>query len=95
MTHNEIRQFLDCLTYENCYIEFKGNKYCCLGVTHDKESRQCRIGIYRYNEYDGAYLGDEWYYVGSSTEDCMKTFVELKYWDGKSFYEAAAEMKWI
>ena len=95
MTHDETRQFLDCLTYENCHIEFKGNTYWCLGVTHDQAKNECRIGIYRYNDYDGAYLGNEWHFTGHSTDECMNAFLELKYWDGKSFYEAASEMKWI
>lgn len=95
MTHEETKNFLDCMTYEDCQVKFKDCTYWCLGVTHDPESQESNIGIYRYNRYDGALLGDEWYFTGRSTDECMKAFLELKYWDGKSFYDAAPEMEWI
>lgn len=34
-------------------------------------------------------------YSSNSKEDCMKHFLEDKYWDGKSFYEVAPDMEWI
>ena len=34
-------------------------------------------------------------YASDSRDDCMKHFVEDKYWDGKSFWEVAPDMEWI
>ena len=96
MKHDETRNFLDCVASGEARVKYHGIAYFCNGVTVD-HSGMCRIEVFP----DDTSLAEQdwrsrwWHYEGKSTEDCMEAFLNVKYWDGKTFYEAVPEMEWI
>ena len=96
MKHDETRNFLDCVASGEARVKYHGIAYFCNGVTVD-QSGMCRIEVFP----DDIGLGEQdwrsrwWHYEGKSTEECMEAFLNVKYWDGKTFYEAVPEMEWI
>lgn len=94
MTAEEIKKFIDCMTYEDNTVILDGQYYWCLGVTHSTKDEKCDIGVWRYDPDTLEFLDCLLDFTGNSTDECMKHFVEDRYWHGKSFYEVAPDMKW-
>ena len=95
MTTEETNRFIDCMTYEDGTVMLKGRLFWCLGVTYDENQKLYRIQIYEDDPQTKEYIGEIFKYESHSCDDCMKHFLEDKYWDGLSFYEVAHEIEWI
>lgn len=95
MTQKEIADFIDSMTWEDCTIMLNGHLFWCLGVTYSKEDGIYSIGVYEADPETYESVRDLLSYDSTSRDDCMKHFLEDKYWDGKSFYEVAPNMEWI
>lgn len=97
MTHDETRNFIDSVAYGEARVRYHGTAYFCNGVAFDTSSGICRIEIFPDEPIDDDqdWRSRRWHYQGKSREECMKAFLDVKYWDGKSLYDAAQEMEWI
>ncbi len=95
MTQEETRNFVDCMTFENCNVQWRGRVYWCIGVSHDFNRGECSIEVWEADPKTYDYTKNLLKFTGRSTEECMGHFLEDRYWDGKSFYEVAPEMEWI
>ena len=79
----------------NYDIKYHGKTYFCDGVATNFETGECRVLIFQEKPVPEDDNWHDWSYHGKSRDDCMQAFLEVKYWDGKSFYEAAPEMTWM
>lgn len=95
MKTEEINRFIDCMTYEDNTVKLFGKVYWCLGLTYDPETKIYSISVFEADPVTHEGIRDMLFYKSKSRDDCMKHFLEDKYWDGKSFYEIANNMEWI
>ena len=95
MTQSEIQHFLDCMTYEDCTVLLHGRLFWCLGLTWSSEQKECSLLVYEEDPNTNEFIQELFRYNSTSRDDCMKHFVEDKFWDGKSFYEVAVDMEWV
>ena len=93
MTSQETTNFIDCVSFEDCTVSLYGHIYWCLGLTWNG-AVYC-IQVYEDNPVTHEFVRELITYKSPSKDDCMKHFIEDKYWDGKSFYEVATDMEWI
>ena len=95
MTTEEANNFIYCVTYEDCTIQLYGHIYWCNGLSRYPDGKY-HILVYELDKNDiYKWVRDILDYGSNSRDDCMKHFVEDKYWDGKSFWEVAQAMEWI
>lgn len=95
MTSPEIRDFVDCVTHEDCTVRLHGKIYWCLGLSRYPKDNKLRIQVYEGDPVTYECIRDMLSYASDFKDDCMKHFLEDKYWDGKSFYEVAPDMEWV
>lgn len=94
MTTEEANRFLDSMTWEDNTVRLYGEVFWCLGLAQYPDGK---IHIQVFEAKPITYEGgrDLLSYASDSRDDCMKHFIEDKYWDGKSFWEVAPDMEWI
>ena len=95
MRNDEITRFIDCMTYEDCTVRWNGKTFWCLGMTHDKDAKTCGIGVWECNPKTFEFTDCLLDVSGTSVDECMKHFLEDRYWNGKTFYDIANELEWI
>ena len=95
MTTEEMTDFIDSMTWEDCTVRLYNKLYWCLGVARYPKDGKLRIQVFEADPITYEGVRDLLSYASDSTDDCMKHFLEDKYWDGKSFYEVAADMEWV
>ncbi|MGN0885637.1 MAG: hypothetical protein ACI4RT_01440 [Candidatus Spyradenecus sp.] len=95
MTAEETRALIDCLTHEDCTIRLWGAVYWCLGLTHDERTGLWAMGVYECEGDTPVFKRQLFSYSAPCKEACMRHFLEDRYWEGRSFYEVAAEMSWV
>lgn len=94
MTNTEAIDFIDCVFRGECYTRLHGHVYMCDGPSRHPDGRQ-HLCVMEIDPDSCKGLRDMLLYASDSRDDCMKHFVEDKYWDGKSFWEVAPDMEWI
>lgn len=95
MTTEEIARFVDGMTYEDYRVRLYGKTYQCLGLTFYPTRGKTAIQVGEVIPDDYGWSRVLLDYESDSRDECMKHFLEDKYWDGKSFYEVAPDMEWI
>ncbi|MCR5183922.1 MAG: hypothetical protein K6B46_04385 [Opitutales bacterium] len=95
MTQEQINVFVDCMTYEDHSVRYRGNVCWCLGLTWWEEKKVYSIEVYEYDREGKEFIRTLLVHKSPSRDECMKHFLEDKYWDGKSFYEVAPELEWV
>ena len=95
MNTEEIDRFVDSMTWEDSTIMLYGRLFWCIGLCYCPKKKQYHLMVYEDDPDTNKWVRDVFYYESASRDDCMKHFLEDKYWDGKSFYEIARDMEWI
>lgn len=95
MTSEEIAAFIDSITWEDCTVMLYGKLYWCLGLARYPIDNKIHIQVYEDDPVTYELIRDMLDYASDSRDDCMKHFLEDKYWDGKSFSEVAPDMEWV
>ena len=95
MTTEETNRFVDSMTWEDSTIRLNGRVYWCLGIARYPTDEKLHIQVYEAAPVTYEATRTLLDYASDSRDDCMKHFLEDKYWDGKSFYEVAHDMEWI
>lgn len=95
MTTEEISNFIDSVSWEDCTIKLYDKIYWCLGPARSPKDNKIHISVFEENPITHEGVRDLLSYCSDSKDDCMKHFLEDRYWDGKSFYEVAPDMIWI
>ena len=95
MTAEETQAFVDCVAHNDVPIRFAGKLYWCLGPTDLEGEAGFRVRVYEADSETYEATRCLLNYVGPSVEACMRHFLEDRYWEGRSFYEVAAEMSWV
>ena len=94
MTTEEASRFIDSMTWEDSTVRLYGRVYWCLGLARHPDGK-IHIQVFEANPATYEAGRDLLSYYSDSRDDCMKHFIEDKYWDGKSFWEVAPDMEWI
>lgn len=94
MTTEEINRFVDSMTWEDSTVRLYGKIYWCLGLARNPDGK-VYIQVFEADPETYEAVRDLLSYGSDSRDDCMKHFIEDKYWDGKSFWEVAPDMEWI
>ncbi len=95
MTAEEINLFVDSMTYEDNTVRLYGKIYWCVGLSWNEDKKKHYIIVMEADPITYDSVRNLLTYESPSRNDCMKHFLEDKYWDGKSFYEVAKDMEWI
>jgi len=95
MTTQETTEFVDCVTWEDCTVRYHGKICWCLGLARYPKDNLIYAQVYEEDENSHEFIRELLSYASDSKDDCMKHFLEDKYWDGKSFYEVAPDMEWV
>ena len=95
MTTEQVNRFIDSMTWEDSTVMLYGRLYWCLGLCYDIERSKYSMMVYEDDPSTKRWVRDLFSYESNSRDDCMKHFLEDKYWDGKAFYEVAPDMEWI
>ena len=95
MTNQEISDFINSMTFEDCTVLLYGRLYWCLGLCSDIKNNRHTMMVYEEDSVNDKWIRTLFDYASTSRDDCMKHFLYDKYWDGKSFYEVAHDMEWI
>ena len=95
MTVEETNRFVDSMTWEDSTVMLHGRLFWCLGLCYDAKDGQYSLMVYEDDPKTNEFVKELFRYASDSRDDCMKHFLEDKYWDGKSFYEVAHDMEWI
>ncbi len=95
MTQEEAKEFIDNATYEDCAVQYNGAYFWCYGLVWWKEKGVFSMAVDKCRS-----LYPKWDLVESvldvespSREECMKHLLEDPIFDGKTFWQAAPEMK--
>lgn len=94
MTTEKIGEFIHSMTYEDVPVLLNGRLYWCLGLTYDSTRNKYAISVYEDNSKTGEWVGDVFKCESESKDECMRHFLEDRYWDGKSFHEIAHDLEW-
>ena len=94
MINGNARDFVECLSYEDNYAIFNGNKYFFNGcqVSKNDEGRIIRV---RLEVYDLTRESTIFSATKKSISECLVAFQEAKIWNGKSFWEVEQDIEWV
>ena len=97
MNGEQARQFADSASYEDCAVEYNGAYFWCYGLWWNDKRGVFGIAVDKYRSLHPDWdFAEEVLRVESPDRDvCMKHFLEDPIFDGKSFWDAAPEMKWV
>lgn len=94
MTAKEIDEFVHSMTYEDAAVSLHGRLFWCLGLTYDAARNEYAISVYEDNPGTGEWVRDVFKCKSAFRDECMRHFLEDRYWDGKSFHEIAHDLEW-
>ncbi len=94
MEGGTIKDFMDCVSYEDVYFMFRGKKYFTTGVESYPNNVYriycCELGP----EYQA--LNDLLDLSNNSLEECLSAFENMSLWgNGKTIYDVEKEIEWI
>ena len=95
MTALETNRFIDSLTFEDNTVRLYGRVYWCLRVSWNEKAGRHYFTVFECDKESYEWIRGLLLYESESFDECMRHFLEDKYWDGKSFYEVAPDMEWI
>ncbi len=94
MKNNNVNEFLDHTTYEECAVIYHGKKYFFYGMLFHKN-----MEVYSYDIAQWDTNGEHVKFVFQETADTSDKLLEKFYaapiWDGKTFWQAEQEMEWV
>ena len=90
MKNGDVNYFLDTVYYNDHYVVFNKKKYFFNAVCTD-ENGISHFEIYKC-DFDGTNFQIIYSISNSDTTVCGKDFIDKKIFDGKSFWEAEADM---
>ena len=94
MKNNNVNEFLNHTTYEECAVIYHGKKYFFYGMLFNKNTK-----VYSYDIAQWDANGEHVKFVFQETADAADKLLEKFYaapiWDGKTFWQAEQEMEWV
>lgn len=94
MTDGNASDFINKLSYEDHYILFNNKKFFLNGCQTKKDRNENVLEV-RLEIYDLSTESTVFSVSKKSIQECLTAFEDAKIWDGKSFWEAEKDMKWI
>lgn len=93
MKNADVNEFIDHTTYEECAVLYNGVKYFFYGAICNKEKHKYTydIAIWNNNDFVDFVLTEEY----KSVSDCLEKALNEPIFNGKTFWEAEADMEWI
>lgn len=94
MINGKASDFIECLSYEDNYAIFRGNKYFFNGCQTKRNSFGEVICV-RLEVYDLTSKTTIFSVTEKTVSECLAAFQEAKIWSGKSFWEAEQDIEWV
>lgn len=96
MTTRETNEFIDAVSRNDLTVRLHDKIYWCLGpAQYAGLGNKVCVSVFEADPVTHVNVRSMMSYESDSVDDCMKMFLEGRYWDGKTFYEVAPEMEWI
>ncbi len=94
MINGKASDFIECLSYEDNYAFFRGNKYffngCQVWKNSCGEVMHVKLEIYNLTNKSTIYSVKK-----KTISECLSAFQKAKIWGGKSFWDVEQEMEWV
>ena len=94
MINGKASDFIECLSYEDNYAIFNGNKYFFNGCQTQKNSLGEVICV-TLEVYDLMNKTTIYSVTKKSISECLVAFQEAKIWNEKSFWEVEQDIEWV
>ena len=96
MTSEIAREFVDCVTFEDCVAKLNGSFYFCYGLTKNPANGMFSLRVDKYKALypETMFLCEVLNVESKDRNDCMGHFQNDAFWEGKNFWEAAPDMEW-
>lgn len=94
MRGGNVYEFIDHTTFEECAVIYRGVKYFFRGLIFDKEKNKYSYVIDTWDD-SGNYNKTVFNKTASSLEKCLELAQSEPIFDGKTFWEAEADMEWV
>ena len=94
MKGGNVNTFIDHTTFEECAALYKGVKYFFHGLIYDNEKKEYSYVIDTWDS-NGNYERTVFDKTASTSEECLKLAQNEPIFDGKTSWEAEADMEWV
>ena len=88
MKNGDVREFVDHIHYgDELWFLYDGKKYFLEGWTNNSSLDLCL--------YEMTDSGKTYTWKGNAAHYPVESFLDAKIWNGKSFWDAEQDMKWV
>jgi hypothetical protein len=94
MINGKASDFIECLSYEDNYAIFRGNKYFFNGCQSQK-NHLGEVVLVKLEVYDLTNKSTIYSVSQKTVSECLSALQEAKIWDGKSFWDVEQEFEWV
>ena len=94
MINGKASNFIECLSYEDNYAIFRGNKYFFNGCQTTKDSLGEVICV-KLEVYDLTSKTTIYSVTKKTVSECLAAFQYAKIWNGKSFWDVEQDIEWV
>lgn len=94
MKGGSVYKFIEQTTLEECAVTYKGVKYFFHGIVFDRETREYSYVIDIWDKNNN-YVRTVFNKRASTLEKCLELAQNEPVFDGKTFWEAEADMEWV
>ena len=94
MINGKANDFIECLSYEDNYAVFHGNKYFFNGC-QTKKDHHGEVICVKLEVYDLTNKTTIYSVTKKTVSECLSAFQTAKIWDGKSFWNVEKEIEWV
>ena len=94
MKGGNVNKFIDQTTFEECAVIYKGIKYFFHGLIFDKEKKEYSYVIDVWDK-NGNHEKTVFNKTAPTSEKCLELAQNEPIFDGKTFWEAEADMEWV
>ncbi len=94
MIDGNVSEFIDKITFQEEAVIYNGKKYFFHGLIYNPNEKVYSFEIHLWDENDH-YVDTVYRCEGNTQNECMEKLLNDSIIEGKSFWEAESNMKWI
>lgn len=94
MEGGDVKEFLECITFQEAEIVFRGRRFFFDAIDPMPVDSAYRFHIDLWND-QFEYVKTIFECTAKTKLECLNRFLDAPIWDGLPFWEAEKEMTWI
>lgn len=94
MKNGNVNDFVEKTTYEECAVMYNGTKYFFHGLIYDNITNSYSYDIDIWDS-NGIYVKTIFNQKSDKDSECIKLVQNEPIFNGKTFWDAEADMEWI